>query len=139
MLMVSCLPDQTDVTDQVSTLIVARSARRQNSLRAMLKPLPWLNIIDATDDLSVAEKVVADGCAKLVVLDASVLGDQNASLCQWIEANSSQTLCLVLVSTTGQGRKFRAFGADEVFTTDQPIANLHATIKGLLAERDAGK
>ncbi len=114
-------------------LIVARPDRKRDSVRAMLKAIPQLKIIEQADDGPAALKKIANHRPALVLLDSNLPENKVWSVLKQIKAEWPQTLCLILIDTSDQRPMAETAGADGVLVAEFSITKLGATIDKLLS------
>ena len=127
------IPGKADTDRHLSILIVAKHDRRLASLRAMLRTIPQLEIIEQVDEGPAASSIIANHSPDLVLLAANLPDGQAWTILKQINDNCPRTRCLVLIDTIEQRRLAEATGADEIVTSEFPVAQFRATIEQLLA------
>ncbi len=121
------------INSDISALIVASPGRGRDSLRALLRAIPRLEIIGQVDDAPSALKIVTDHHPALMLLDTSLPNDEAWNVLQQIKAKWSQTQCLVLVDTIRQQQLAEAASADGVLVKGFSIARFLTTTERLLS------
>jgi len=121
--------------NNASALIVVRSPRIREGVRALLKSIPYLEIIDQADDGPSALKMVADHHPALVLLDSNLPDEEAWAVLKQTKALWPQTQCLVLATSAEQQWIAKAAGADEVLLTGFPASKFFTVIDGLLSRQ----
>jgi DNA-binding NarL/FixJ family response regulator len=119
--------------DPVSVLIVAKSDPIRDSLRFLLESRPWINIVGQTEDSTKVIEMVNRFQPALVILDTNASSDSKdwlAILAQ-IQAETSQTLCLVLTNTIQKQQLARKSGAHSSLIKGYPVEKLFEAITKL--------
>lgn len=116
-----------------SALIVARSDRKRDSLRALLKAIPQLRIIGQVDDASSALKLIADHQPALTLLDFNLPDNEAWTVLKQIKTEWPQCRCLVLIDTIQQRRMAEAAHADGMLANGFSIDEFFAISDRLLS------
>jgi DNA-binding NarL/FixJ family response regulator len=122
---------------KMSTLIVARPSRIRDGLRALLKTIPEIEIIDQVDNGPAALKLITHHRPNLVLLDSNLPGGETWTVLQQTKTVRPQTRCIVLADNIQQQWAAKAAGADGTLLNGFPAAKLFATIEGLLSRQEA--
>ena len=119
------------------TLLAAKPVPLRESLQALLLMVPKIDTVSQVGDAPSILRAVVEHDPALVLLDASLPGDEVSTVVKMIKANGSQSRCLVLVDNTQQQQEAELAGADVVLFKGFPAAKLFEVIKGLLPEQRA--
>lgn len=115
----------------ISVLLAAQQTCRLNSTRTVLKTIPGIGRIRQAQDLASLAKYVAHYTPDLLMLDASMAGNQLASTLDQIKALSPLTVCIVIVQRQSQVQEAARAGADAVLHSGFPTELLVEAIKRL--------
>lgn len=118
-----------------SALIVANPGPWRDGLQATLMEISQIKTIYLASDASPALLVVSTHRPALVLLDASLPGEEVCPLVEWLRAKWPQTTCLALVDDNQQRGKAKAAGADAVLVKGCPATVLFETLESLLPEQ----
>jgi DNA-binding NarL/FixJ family response regulator len=116
----------------VSVLIVARPGRMREGLRALLRTIPRIEIIEQVDHGSAALEMVMQEHSTLVLLDSSLPSDEMWTALKQIKAEWPQTQCIVVADTLRQQEMAQASSADGVLLKGFAAETLFTTIGEVL-------
>lgn len=119
-----------------SALIVAKPSRIRDSLRALLRATPSVNVITQVDDGSSALEMIMAHHPTLMLLGSNLPDDELKTVLKQTKATQPQTRCIVLAATSQQEWIARNFGADSVLFAGFPAAAFFTTIEQLLSEQN---
>jgi DNA-binding NarL/FixJ family response regulator len=125
-------PQNDDLNNRETVLIVARPGRLRDSLKALLKPISRIQIVGQAADGSAALSLVKQHCPKLILLDASLPDNQNGTLLRLIKAQRPQTHCIVLAENIQQQQTARMAGANTALLKGFAVAELFTAIEKIL-------
>lgn len=115
-----------------SVLIVAKSGRIGDGLRALLKNLHQVNIIDRVDDSLTVQEIITNYNPDLVLLVTNLSHQGAWQLLEYLR-DKPQTKCLVLTNTSLHMEQAEAAGADEALLIGFPTQELFETVTRLLS------
>jgi DNA-binding NarL/FixJ family response regulator len=121
------------MNNDLSALIVARPGHRRDSLRALLKVIPQLEIINQADDGVTALNIVNGQQPTLMLLDSTLSDDEVRLVLEQVECRPAHAFCLVLTETNERQKMARAVYADETMPADFAITDFLATTTRLLS------
>jgi DNA-binding NarL/FixJ family response regulator len=116
----------------VSALIVARPGRMREGLRALLRTIPGIKIVEQVDRGSAALAMVTQERSTLVLLDSSLPSEEMWTAVKQIKAEWPQTQCIVVADTIRQQGMAHASGADGVLLKGFAAETLFTTIDEVL-------
>jgi DNA-binding NarL/FixJ family response regulator len=116
----------------VSALIVARPGRMREGLRALLRTIPGIKIVEQVDRGSAALAMVTQERSTLVLLDSSLPSEEMWTAVKQIKAEWPQTQCIVVADTIRQQGMAQASGADGVLLKGFAAETLFTTIDEVL-------
>jgi len=125
---------RTGLNHCISVLIASRPDRRRDGVRAMLKAIPHLKIINQADDGPTALKMMADHRPALVLLDSNLPDGTAWTVLKQIKTEWPQTLCLALIDTIDQRSMAETVGADGILMTEFSMMELGAAIVRVLTK-----
>lgn len=120
----------------IPALILTNSERIREGLSALLSAMPQIGVIGQLEHDGAALQLIPRQYRALVLLDASIPGNETWTALKQFKATNSQTRCLVLVGSTLQQRLARAAGADSVLLAGFSAGEFFTTIEKLLAQPD---
>jgi DNA-binding NarL/FixJ family response regulator len=120
----------------VSALIVARPGRMREGLRALLRTIPRIKIVEQVDRGSAALAMVTQERSTLVLLDSSLPSEEMWAAVKQIKAEWPQTQCIVVADTIRQQGMAHASGADGVLLKGFAAETLFTTIDEVLTRAD---
>jgi len=121
-------------TANISVLIVAKPGRLRDSLKALLRTVTYLDIVDQVDDACAALPLVAQCHPNLLLVGSNLPKSSVATLITTTKTRSPQTRCMVLVDNMDQLWQAKAAGADSVLLAGFPSTTFFSTIEGLLPQ-----
>ena len=123
------------MNEQISAYVLARSGRLQDGLIALLRAMPRIDAIHSMNFDLTEFQSIPDHNQTLVLLEASMLNQEQWSYIRQIKNNGfhSHCKCIVLVDTAVQQRLARSAGADEILLAGFPATQLQAAIENLFA------
>jgi DNA-binding NarL/FixJ family response regulator len=113
--------------------IVARPGPLRDSLQALMKTIPQIEILAETTDPSALLRMGAKIQPDVVLLDADLPREQVWSALREIREEWSRTRSIVMVEDSQQQQKAQAAGADVALIKGYPAARLIAAIRELLS------
>ena len=116
----------------MSALIVARPGRMREGLRALLRTIPRIKIVEQVDRGSAALAMVTQERSTLVLLDSSLPSEEMWMAVKQIKAEWPQTQCIVVADTIRQQGMACASGADGVLLKGFAAETLFTTIDEVL-------
>ena len=126
-----------EVPKQVTiALVVAKPGHLWSGLQSLLRTVPQIEIIAEINDPAVLLKMDTEMQPDLVLLDASLFGEEIWTAITKIKGEWSNTQCVVLVADDQQRQKAQDAGADLVPPEGFPAARLVASIEELLSQRE---
>ncbi len=121
------------MTNPLTTiLIVARPSRIRDSLRALLKTLPQVELIEQVDDTTSALRALVSSHPALVLLGADLSEIDIFIISEQVKTDRSQSYCVALVDTGERQVLAAASGADQVLLTSMPVIEFLAAVERLL-------
>ncbi len=121
----------------IPVLIVARPGRMRDSLRALLRAIPQLEIVGQADNGSSALGMVTNYHPSLVLLDSDLPDDEAWTVLKKTKSEWPQTRCIVLANSVHQQWLAKTAGADSVLLTGFPATKFFAAIEALLPQYEA--
>jgi len=117
----------------VSVLIVAKSDPCRDSLRILLESRPWINVVAQTEDNTKVMEMANRHRPALVILDTNVSPDSGdwITILAQIQAETSQTSCLVLTNTARKQQMAGESGAHPTLIKGYPAEKLFEVITEL--------
>ena len=122
-----------------TALIVARPGRLRNSLSALLTALPYVGQVRVVDSGSSALAMVAELRPSLILLDASLAGDQVLTLESRLKAVEPHARCIVITDDPDRPRVAKPGGADVILLKGFTTSQLYLAIEGLLSGQPVGQ
>ena len=116
----------------MSALIVARPGRMREGLRALLRTIPRIKIVEQVDRGSAALAMVTQKRSTLVLLDSSLPSEEMWTAVKQIKAKWPQTQCIVVADTIRQQGMAHTSGADGVLLKGFAAETLFLTIDEVL-------
>lgn len=117
----------------ISVLIVAKPDRNRHSLKFLLESKPEIKVVGQASESSLATELVHKHHPAVMILDTNLsLTGAWLTVLKQVKAESPQTRCLVLVDTQQALQVAKTTGADAALIKGFALANLFATIEGLL-------
>ena len=125
------------MTNQVTlALIVAQPGPLRDSLQALMTTMPQIEIVAEANEpsalLRMGDRIQPD----IVLMDASLPGNDVWAALKQIRGAWSQTRTIVLVKDSPQQQQAEEAGADVALLQGFPAAKLAATIEELLLRQD---
>jgi DNA-binding NarL/FixJ family response regulator len=114
-------------------LIVARSNTWRDSLTAVLKTMPKVQILDPVKDCSTILHVVPEHQPAVVLADINIWDDQTSTLLRQFKMDRPLARCLVFVDSYRRQVEARDAGADAVLLKGFTTPELFSTVNELLA------
>jgi len=121
------------IKSDASILLVARPGRRRDSLRALLKAIPQLQVINQADDGPAALKLINGHQLALMLLDTSLSDDEVRLVLEQIKNKPSHPHCLVLADTSKRQKMAETGQADKVLSADFAITDFLMIAERLLS------
>lgn len=121
---------------RVLALIVARPGRMRDGLRALLRAMPQIEIVDEADDSPSALRMITKHHPALLLLDSDLPGDEVSTELGRIKTEEPQIRCIVLADNPQQQQVANAAGADGVLLKGFPAAKLFETIERLFPRQE---
>lgn len=112
-------------------IIVADSMRLTESLRAVLKSIVDLMVIDTASDSALGIMMVRENNPDLVFLNFTRSIDSSTEFIRMVKQESTSSKCIALVEDINQIRKARKAGADGVLLRGFSLAELHEQIRNV--------
>ncbi len=112
-------------------IIVADSMRLTESLRAVLKSIADLMVIDTASDSALGIMMVRENSPDLVFLNFTRSIESSTEFIRMVKQESANSKCIALVEDINQIRKARKAGADGVLLRGFSLAELHEQIKNV--------
>lgn len=123
------MPKQTRLA-----LIVAKPGHLWDGVQSLLRTLPEIEIIAETHCPSVLLKMGSEMQPDLILLDASLFGENILKAITKIRGEWSHTKCVVLMEDSQERQAVYDAGADLVVPQGFPATKLVAAIEELLSE-----
>jgi len=118
------------VSETVTVLIVAPRGRFREGLQAVIRAVPWVNLVVCRDTLTAVSSPSATFTPTLTILDADILIPATDSGACAMPAKD--TRLLVLISTAQQRSQAATLGADAVLLKGFPTKTLYRTMEALV-------
>jgi len=122
------MPKQTKLA-----LIVAKPGHLRDGVQSLLRTLPEIEIIAEVKCPSVLSKMGSEMKPDIILLDASLFGENIWKVITKIKGEWSRTQCVVLVKDSQRQQAVYDTGADLVVPQGFPATKLVAAIKELLS------
>jgi DNA-binding NarL/FixJ family response regulator len=116
------------------TLVVAKPNHLWDGLRALLRTVPQIEIIAEIRDPAILLKMGVEIQPDLVLLDASLFGEEILTAITKIRGEWAKTKCVVLMEDSQHRQAAYSAGADYVLIKGFPAAGLVAIIEELLPQ-----
>jgi len=116
----------------ISALLVAHPGRLCDSLKALLRTITYLTLVDQTDDTYKALSLVVEHSPNLLLLGSNLPMNRVETLLAATKDRCPQTRSVVLVDNMEEWWQAKAAGADSVLLAGFPSATFSATIDHLL-------
>lgn len=124
--------EHTPKSEAVKTaIIVSDSSRIVESLRAVLKSIADLVVIDTASDSALGIMMVRENNPDLIFLNFTRSIESSTDFINTIKQETSSSKCIALVEDINQIRKARKAGADGILLRGFSLAELHQQIKNL--------
>jgi DNA-binding NarL/FixJ family response regulator len=108
----------------------------REGLRALLRTIPRIKIVEQVDRGSAALAMVTQERSTLVLLDSSLPSEEMWAAVKQIKAEWPQTQCIVVADTIRQQGMAHASGADGVLLKGFAAETLFTTIDEVLMRAD---
>ena len=112
-------------------IIVADSMRLTESLRAVLKSIVDLMVIDTASDSALGIMMVRENNPDLIFLNFTRSIESSTDFIRMVKQESTKSKCIALVEDINQIRKARKAGADGVLLRGFSLAELHEQIRNV--------
>jgi DNA-binding NarL/FixJ family response regulator len=122
------------MTTITHALIFTPGRRLSDSLQVLLKSNNCLNVIELTDHLDTALRILADNPPTLVLIDAAMPDGTAWQALEYIRQHCPQHRCLVLTQTSSEGDQARQMGASVIHAGSVTVQN----IQHLIHDQDIG-
>ena len=113
-------------------LIVVRPGPLRDSLQTLMNSMPQIRIVAESRDVSALLQLGAQLPPDLVLMEASLPGNEVCAAVYQIKAKWARTRTVVLVENARQQQEALAAGADAVLYQGFPAARLIAVVEELL-------
>lgn len=121
-----------EMIEKKSALIIAPAGRMRDSLRALLKSLPYLTTEVHNGDIEAVERYIENHKPHLILLDATLNSPTLESLLEISRSYWPHTHCIVLAHNVQEQWSARVAGADHVLLTGFSTTTLFNLIDSLL-------
>jgi len=112
-------------------IIVADSVRLTESLKAVLRSIEDITVIDTASDSALGIMMVRENHPDLVFLNFTHSIESSTDFIRLIKQDTSGSKCIALVEDINQIRKARKAGADGILLRGFSLAELHEQIRNI--------
>ncbi len=123
-----------DTSQTISVFIVAKPGRLRDSLKAMLRTVPYLRIVGQADDDSAALPRLAQLQPDLLLVGSNLPAASVTLLVLAAKSSSPGSRSLVMVDNLEHMWQAKTAGADSVLLAGFPSTTFFSTIDGLLLQ-----
>jgi len=120
------LPEETILK---RAIIIADSARLRESLRAVLKSVEDIQVIDVAPDSDLGLVMVRENYPDLIFFNMTQSSEAPADFLHIVKRDFPRTKCVVLVENIEQIRQARKAGTDGILLRGFSVAELHEQLK----------
>ena len=119
-------------------LIATKAGSLQSSLLALMTTIPQVNAVIVAEEVSLAQRMIAEHRPAIVLLDMNLLGDGAQTILGQIKTRWPLIRCIVLADDVRQQQEAKAADAEIVLIKGFPPTKLIAAIEELLSQEEKG-